>query len=136
MDTRSHFDDEGNLVGFEIDNVFIGRRKIQKILNESGQITDAELRDGLASGNPERLAFSLDGTDFLVEEPFGDSSVYWISPVDPTAEVPNSVARIQAIFEGYRVPILRLAMGLILSGAIIIRPIMAVSSWVKRSTNS
>jgi hypothetical protein len=136
MDTRGHFDDDGSLVGFQIENLFISRRQIRRLLNNSGLTTDAKLMDGVASKNPERLAFSLDGTDFLVQEPFGDSSVYWISPVDPSAEASNSIARIQAVFEGYRVPLLRLAIGSILSGAVIIRPFRAVFSWVKRWNSS
>jgi len=123
MNTQSHYDSDGTLIGFEVPEIYVSRRQIRKMLDTSGVAAGAELGAPLLADDEVRVSFWVDGHKFCVVEPFGDSSVFWIVPEDPSARVPHLLERIQAIFEEHRVPPLRLVVGLVVTGDIVVRPI-------------
>ncbi len=70
--------ENGDLIGFEVQNLLIGRNKIVKTI---ASITGSEilLRPRLFDGAEVFCEFRLGGENFIVEEPFGDNSRYFIA---------------------------------------------------------
>ena len=70
--------ENGDLIGFEVQNLFIGRNKVVKTI---ASITGSEilLRPRLFDGAEIFCEFRLEGENFIVEEPFGDNSRYFIA---------------------------------------------------------
>lgn len=78
MQTIDIKNENGDLIGFEVQNVLIGRNKVVKTISS---ITGSEilLRPRLFDGAEVFCEFRLGGEDFVVEEPFGDNSRYLIA---------------------------------------------------------
>jgi hypothetical protein len=77
-------DADGRIFAFEISNVLIGRRGTQRVIEKIAGVRLIR-RDRLFSGNDQFCEFELDGVRFVVWEPWGDNSRYWIGPVTPGA---------------------------------------------------
>jgi hypothetical protein len=91
-------DEQSRVVAFEIDNALISRRRVARIVEtiEGARIT---LCPRFFSW-PKAIfcRFEIDGTSFCVEEPFGDSSRYWVGG-DPPGWHP-AFSEIVKAFEG------------------------------------
>jgi hypothetical protein len=90
-------DKDGRLVAFEIGNIWISRRGVEKVVRS---IPDATVVRGVGRESWVDILswwkrdeyfceFDLRGTRFVAWEPWGDSSRYWIGPepARPTPEV-------------------------------------------------
>jgi hypothetical protein len=103
MNTYEITDKDGTAFAFEIDNVYIGPRKIAKLLTSTDGVTKVKVRKPFDFGNENRLEFEYLGGNFVVWEPFGDNSRYWIGPKDAKERLPQ-IAAIERIFAKYKPP--------------------------------
>ncbi len=107
MKTYSIFEDSPDPFAFEIDHVYLSRRTIARILGKVEGVT--EVYQGGRFGSPDdvRIEFKCRGHDYIVMEPFGDNSRYWVGPKggkDDVAAAAN-MGQIKAAFEGYKPPL-------------------------------
>lgn len=90
----------GRKFGFEIENSYLGLKSIAKVLSRVVGVTNVETRSAFAKGWGEnRLRFKYQGRDFVVWEPHGDSSRYWIGP--PREDDRIDVSVIEDAFKAY-----------------------------------
>lgn len=72
--------ENGRLFAFEIENAYIRPRKIAALLGALEDVSNINLRRPFSSSGDVHLEFEFRGEDFMVWEPYGDSSRYWIGP--------------------------------------------------------
>src|SRR4051812_9120092 len=90
-------DEQGRLVAFQVSSVFVSRRQVARIVRSiPGARTTFSPR---FFSWPQAVVckFEIDGGNFLVEEPFGDNSRYWIG-ADPSGWHP-AFSRVASAFE-------------------------------------
>jgi hypothetical protein len=115
MNTFPVVDADGNQTSaFEIENVYISHSAIVGLLSGIEGVADVKARRPLI-GSPEIcVEFTYVGHEFVVWEPFGDSSRYWIGPRDK-AEAGIDVQAIEDAFRRYRPPLMRRLVGDVLT---------------------
>jgi hypothetical protein len=67
-------------IAFEISNVFVTRRQIAKLISGIPGVTRVVVGAHFGSSSDLRLTFDYYGEEYIVWEPYGDSSRYWIGP--------------------------------------------------------
>jgi len=105
--------EDAPLFAFEIDHVYLSRRAIVRLLNTVEGVTEVQLGGRFGSSDDIRIEFKCHGHDYVVMEPFGDNSRYWIGPgggKDDVAAAAN-IGRIQSAFEGYKPPLVVKLLG-------------------------
>lgn len=95
------------LFAFEIDHVYLSRRTIVRLLNTVEGVTEAHLGGRFGSSDDIRIEFKCEGHDYIVMEPFGDNSRYWIGPKGGKDDVPAAanIGKLRSAFEGYKPPL-------------------------------
>ena len=77
-------DDEGRIFAFEVDNTPLGRQGAWRVVRAiAGARVIRRPRRFWLFDPDEFCEFELDGVRFVVEEPWGDNSRYWIGPTPP-----------------------------------------------------
>jgi len=94
---------DGFLHAFEIGNAFISMGAIRRILSSVDGVSSIRRQPR----SDDRLAFNVNGVPWVVHEPWGDNSRYWIGPRDPQHHS-FDVNRIHEAFAQYRSPLFRL----------------------------
>ena len=93
------------LVGFEIENAYIGPWRVARVLRGIEGVSDVRVRR-LFGPEPEvHVRFTFQGRRCIVWEPFGDNSRYWIC-VEAPEDGAVDVAPLEQAFRQYRVPML------------------------------
>jgi hypothetical protein len=82
MKTYPLYSKDGHSFAFEIDNAYITSRKIKAVLSQIDGVSDIRMRKPFSSPGDIHVEFRYLGTDFVVWEPYGDNSRYWIGPKD------------------------------------------------------
>ena len=116
METYKLKTDDGLQFGFAIENFYISSYKIAKVLSEVNGINGVKKRK-LFERRPDneyRLEFEYLGESFLIVEPFGDNSQYWIIPKDRD-RLSKKIGDIEEVFRHYRPPILIKLLGDLIS---------------------
>lgn len=94
--------DAGTHTGFRVSNCFLSRRAIPKIV---ATISGAEIlrrqKPFRCSGPDNFCEFTVDGKTFLVIEPFGDNSEFWVV-CEPPEECPE-LKKVKDAFVKHRV---------------------------------
>jgi hypothetical protein len=105
MITRQIKNDNGSLYAFEIDRVYIGKGKVSELLSRVENVSDIRNRK-MFSGEPSdvHIKFKYQGKVFIVMEPYGDSSEYWIGPSNED-EAGTDISEIEGVFSQYKPPI-------------------------------
>jgi len=80
MQTFPIFDTNGDLYAFEINHFLISGATIGRIVRSQLEATITPNPTKAFSNKDVRLGFSFKGVQFIVVEPFGDNSRYWIGP--------------------------------------------------------
>lgn len=75
---------------FEVSNLFLTRRGAIRVVK---RIPGVQVLESQWIRKDVFCRFLLAGKEFVVEEPWGDSSRYWIGPVDPV----ESTAQLEVI---------------------------------------
>jgi hypothetical protein len=103
MTTYPIFREDGTLHAFEVTSGWLTFRPLYAILRSVPGVTNVRRQ----LSNDDRITFSYDAAQFVVHQPYGDSSRYWIGPLDP-ANYRGNLEQIHEAFLLYRQPILRL----------------------------
>jgi hypothetical protein len=98
-------DNDGRFFAFEIENAYIGRRTIEKLLNSIEEVSDVRRNKHLAYSDI-RVRFKFRNEDFIVLEPFGDNSRYWIGPDSDDGYSGTDITSIENAFKNYQPPFL------------------------------
>jgi hypothetical protein len=96
---------DGFLHAFEVGNAFISMGAIRRVLRSVDGVSS--IRRQFRSD--DRLTFSVNGVPWVVHEPWGDNSRYWIGPKD-SKDHSFDVDPIHEAFARYRSPLARLWM--------------------------
>ncbi|HKS04893.1 MAG TPA: hypothetical protein VJR92_01150 [Gemmatimonadaceae bacterium] len=91
-------DDAGILTGFEVSNVLLSRRRACRIASAvlGASVHRRPLR--WAWSDDEFCRFDVDGTPFLIVEPFGDSDRYCVVAEIPSVDNAALIGRVKASF--------------------------------------
>jgi len=95
MKTYPIINDDGSLRGFEI-TAPLTYRPIRRALRSVEGVT--EIRRTWF--NEDRIKFKFNGEPFIVWEPYGDNSRYWIGPAEPPSR--QDISPIHEAFQQYR----------------------------------
>jgi hypothetical protein len=98
MKTYPVIQDGSDPFAFEIDHVYLSRRTIARLLEKIEGVTEVHLGGRFGSPDDVRIEFKCQGHDFIVMEPFGGNSRYWVGPKggkDDVAAAAN-IGRIKA----------------------------------------
>jgi hypothetical protein len=99
MKTRDLHNEAGTLTGFEVSNLFLSRRRACRIAEGvRGSVVSASA-GRLVESHDAFCAFTVDGAQFLVIEPFGDNSCYWIVAEKPHPTFRPLIERVRDAFE-------------------------------------
>ena len=74
----------GVLYAFEVDAQLLGRR-LARVLRQIEGVTDVRPRRWWIGSPDIRIRFRYRGREYVVWEPFGDNSRWWIGPDDDDA---------------------------------------------------
>jgi len=91
---------DGHCFAFEIENAYIASGQIVQLLQEVEGVTDIRARKPFSSSSDIHVSFGYKGQEFVVWEPYGDSSRYWIGPKDEN-EHSTDVTVLQEVFAKY-----------------------------------
>ena len=77
-------DSDGRVVAFEVPNFFLGRRGACRVVRAiaAARILRTPRRFRLFD-DEEFCEFELEGEQFVLYEPYGDNTRYWIGPKQP-----------------------------------------------------
>lgn len=90
----------GLLFAFEIENTFIRINTISDILENIDGVSDVKKRKPFSSCPDVHVKFFYMHKEFMVWEPYGDSSRYWIGLMDDS-DYPIDVSYLVEAFENY-----------------------------------
>lgn len=84
--------EHGLLHSFEVENIWLGRRAAARVVRS---IPGVRVIRAEASwwARDDFCEFDLNGARFIIEEPFGDNSRYWIGPVEAGHQAELAVVR-------------------------------------------
>lgn len=108
MRTYSLRDEQsGALYAIEVDYMLIGIRQLRKLLATSPHVSHLRARRPFSRAGDVRLRFRYKGTPYVVTEPFGDNSRFWIGPENDTADDADGLLEVQRLLQGYRPNLIR-----------------------------
>lgn len=110
MNTYPISSENGHQFAFEIDNAYISPRNIAGLLYDVNGVTDIQLRRGFVGSDEIHIEFLFHGSQFIVWEPYGDSSRYWIGPKDIGA-IKLDLSALMSVFQTYKPPTFRKLVG-------------------------
>jgi hypothetical protein len=107
-----HSDDEGYFVAFEIENAYIRPKKVGEILSAVGGVTDVTVGKSSGESRDIRVAFNYLGIEYIVWEPYGDNSRYWIGPKQTDGNLSDiDITPLETAFRDYEPPLLVKVLG-------------------------
>lgn len=109
MKTYPIKDDKGQLVALEVDMVYCGLRNLLSIIASSEGVSGAAIGTGRSADADVRATFQYQGDDYVVTEPFGDSSRYWVGPVE--RNVRRDISATEGRMKDFQPPALRRIVG-------------------------
>lgn len=124
MKTYPVFDKEGvRSPIFKVENVYIGPATVAKLLTGVEGVADVRRRRMFAKSSDIHVEFQYLGRPYIVWEPFGDNSRYWIGPADIVADAPpvaklerpEDIEDLEDVFKRYKPPLYRTLLGHIVS---------------------
>lgn len=95
---------------FEVEAAYASPARIAMLLSEVPGVTGVKRRKPLKGPSEVHVEFNYRGEPFIVWEPFGDNSRYWIGPKEG-AEVGLEAASLEEAFKRYRPPLHRALLG-------------------------
>ncbi|RYE53904.1 MAG: hypothetical protein EOP48_13410 [Sphingobacteriales bacterium] len=116
MRTYPYFnkDDEKEIIGFEIDNIYISVSSIVRLLMKNSKISELTRNRTLLLSNECHVNFRFYDTEYVVWEPFGDNSRYFIAPIKGRGPE-DQIREIECMFVDYQPNPIRLIFGNLLT---------------------
>lgn len=102
--------DKARSTAFEVENAYIAASTIAQLLQQVEGVTEVQPRKKLSGSSDVHVEFKYRGQPYIVWEPYGDSSRYWIGPKDGVEAGGDSTA-IEQAFKRYRPPLYRTIIG-------------------------
>lgn len=102
--------DKVQLPAFEIENACIAISTITQLLQQVDGVSEVRPRKLFSGSSDVRIEFMYLGEPYIVLEPNGDSSRYWIGPMNGFKAGGDSTA-IEQVFKRYRPPLYRMIIG-------------------------
>jgi hypothetical protein len=90
--------DDGVLFAFEVDAQLLGRR-LARVLRQIDGVTDVRRRRWWDGSPDVHIRFQYRGREYVVWEPFGDNSRWWIGP-DDTDAAPMPLDELERVVAG------------------------------------
>jgi hypothetical protein len=106
--------DHNRPYAFEVDNCYISLGTISKLLATVDGVTNVQRKSRFGSPEDVRIEFNYQGYSYIVFEPWGDSSRYWIGP-KISEENAGPVGDVERVFKRYHPPFYRTLVGDILT---------------------
>jgi hypothetical protein len=102
---------------FEIDHVYLSLSKIVRLLRTVDGTSEVRIVGHFGGSNPNRVEFKCGGSEYIVMEPFGDNSRYWVGPKEGKDDKPaaKNIGKIKGAFDAYRAPLPAKILGDLLS---------------------
>lgn len=95
MKTYPLLNDSGQMIGFEISNFFFSSSaSVARFFKKYPGVSLTRQRRMFERGNEIHAEFDFDGLAFVVREPYGDSSRFWIGPSEDTQDAEVSTRRL------------------------------------------
>jgi hypothetical protein len=95
---------------FEVENAYISPTTISSLLENVEGVTDIQLRKMFSKSSDVHAQFKYLGYPYIVWEPFGDNSRYWIGPEHEPEKAPE-IAKLEDALSRYRPPLHRTIIG-------------------------
>src|SRR5258708_14372346 len=97
--------DDAPPFAFEIDHTFVSRGTIVRLVKRVDGVTDVHRAGLFRSSDDVRVAFKYLGRDYIVWEPWGDNSRYWVGPrvCDGAAPPAPDIGRVRSVFDSHSV---------------------------------
>ena len=108
MITHKLISENGHFYAFEIDNAYIGLKQIEALLSSVEGVKDVGGYK-LFKTDDVRIEFHYFEQPFVVWEPFGDNSRYWIGPKDERLSV--NLDKLESAFSRYKPNVFRKILG-------------------------
>lgn len=106
--------ESGVKYAFEIEVAYIGPKRIAKLLTDAPDVSKVRVRR-LFGPDPEiHVSFNYMDLPYVVWEPYGDNSRFWIGPKDSSITDVN-ITPVEAIFRDYRPPLVKRVIGNLLT---------------------
>lgn len=99
---------------FEVENAYVSAATMVRLLREVEGVTHVRRRKMFSKSREILVEFKYMNDNYVVWEPFGDSSRYWIGPKNPEESMGN-IINIENIFKRHRPPFWRGIVGDFLS---------------------
>ena len=94
--------DSGLLTGFGFDNSYVSLNTVKIILESLDQVNSVRKRKLFSSWDNIHMWFNFEDVSCVVEEPYGDSSMYWISSEDRRKDI--DLTKLKKAFENFKQP--------------------------------
>jgi hypothetical protein len=94
-------DDTGTTYAFEIEKAYIARSTVASVLASIDGVTPVRRSKAFRTSREVSVMFSFRGSNYIVWEPFGDSSRYWIGP-DEVPAVKVDIGEVEAAFRRHK----------------------------------
>lgn len=114
MKTYPLLSDGGIPFSFEIENAYISRREAARLIQSHELVTNVKLRSRFGSSDDIRVRFNYAGENFVVWEPYGDNSRYWVGPEELKQPLID-ISDLKKVFDAYRPSMLRHLIGNLVS---------------------
>jgi hypothetical protein len=110
MQTYPLFDKDGRRFAFEIEHAFVGGRKIASLLRSVEGVSGVVAHRTRLSNDDVRVEFFYAGKPYVVWEPWGDSSRFWIGPKEESNDAAD-IQPLECVFRDYRPPVITKVLG-------------------------
>ncbi|HEX5418377.1 MAG TPA: hypothetical protein VFY39_00120 [Gammaproteobacteria bacterium] len=110
MNTYPIKDAEGHPYAIEVDNAYVSVRSLAQLLGVVEGVAGVEVRKPFSRSGDAQAKFRFLDADYLIVEPFGDNSRYWIGPADDRRGR-RDITLIEAHLKAYKPSILRKLVG-------------------------
>lgn len=82
MKARLLRDAEGRIYAVEVNMGYASVRTLAQLVGATSGVSDVRVRRPFSGSGNVRVSFRFQGADYVLMEPFGDSSEYWIGPAE------------------------------------------------------
>lgn len=107
------YDNDNRLLAIEFESIYLSRSGLKEVLHQLGDAHILNFRTAFGSEPDVFARFTYRGNQYVVIEPYGDSSRYWCGPEDDN--VKNDFLEIKKVFKAHNPFFLRRILGDFLS---------------------
>jgi hypothetical protein len=116
METYPVLSEEGRrTAAFEFENIYIGLGAVARLLVEVEGVTNVRPRKMFAKVSDVHIEFTYLGCPYVVWEPWGDNSRYWIGPEEGAEAGAIGDVTLENAFKRYKPPVYRTIFGDVLT---------------------